>query len=195
MKLTLIIVGVLVALFIAFQVYVYNSRKSIESYRYKVLKTVKDIEIREYEATLFTSVKLPMSDYDKASGKGFSILAGYIFGGNDKNEKISMTSPVTMSLEDSITMMFMVPKNYDLANLPVPNKSEIQFKEEPAKKMAAITFGGWADSVKIEEYKNKLTAILATENIAHTNRFYFFGYNPPFDLFFRKNEVLVELEG
>ena len=63
-------------------------------------------------ATLFTSVKLPVSDYDKASGKGFSILAGYIFGGNDKNEKISMTSPVTMTLEDSITMMFMVPKKF-----------------------------------------------------------------------------------
>jgi hypothetical protein len=194
MKITLIILGVLVAIFIAFQVYVYNGRNNIESYKYKVDKSINDIEIRTYEATLFTSVKLPTSKYEKASGRGFSVLAGYIFGDNEKNEKISMTSPVTMSLDDSITMMFMVPKDYNLANLPVPNKSQIEFKEEPAKKMAAITFGGWADSVKIEKNKNKLIEILKAENIAYINRFYFFGYNPPFDLFFRRNEVLVELK-
>jgi hypothetical protein len=38
--------------------------------------------------------------FKEASSQGFSILAGYIFGGNKENEKIAMTSPVTMSLED-----------------------------------------------------------------------------------------------
>lgn len=42
----------------------------------------------------------------------FGTFAGYIFGGNDKKQAISMTSPVCMSLDNntSTTMMFMLPK-------------------------------------------------------------------------------------
>lgn len=35
------------------------------------------------------------ADYDQAIKIGFSILANYIFGGNKKSSKISMTAPVT----------------------------------------------------------------------------------------------------
>ena len=60
--------------------------------------------------------------------------------------------------------------------------------------MAAITFGGWANDEKIAEYKQKLIAALNVEGIKHNNRFYFLGYNPPFEVFNRKNEIIVELE-
>ena len=193
MKALLIILGVLVLLFAIVQIYAISSRSNIESYPYRVLEKHNAFEVREYEACLFTSVKLPTSDYKQASSRGFSILAGYIFGGNDKKEKIAMTSPVSMSIEVSMTMMFMVPKKYKKEDLPNPNQLGIQIIEEPAKKVAAIRFGGWADSQKIEKYKNDLIKALDSEGITYTNRFFFLGYNPPFDVFGRKNEVIVEL--
>lgn len=188
-----IVLGVLLLVFVAFQIYVYFSRNSIEKYEYKVIKKYDTFEIRQYDAALFTSVKLPMKDYKKASSKGFSILAGYIFGGNDKEEKISMTSPVSMSIEDSTTMMFMVPRKMKKDNLPQPKNGSIEFREEPTKKMAAMRFGGWATTERIEEYKNKLIAELEQKGIAYSNKFSYFGYNPPYDIFFRRNEVVVEL--
>ena len=194
MKIFLIILGIIVIAFIAVQIFSINSRTGIESYPYTVSKTYDDFEVRDYEASLFTSVKLSTKEYKEASGKGFSILAGYIFGGNDKEESIAMTSPVAMSLEDSMTVMFMVPKKYNQGNLPKPNESKIEFREEPAKTVAAITFGGWANSEKIEAHKKKLMTALDAEGIAYTNRFYFLGYNPPYDVFGRKNDVIVELE-
>lgn len=172
-----------------------TTQKNIETYPFKVIKKYDNFEVREYEATLFTTVKLPYKEYKEASNKGFSILAGYIFGGNEEKEKIAMTSPVAMSLEDSITMMFMVPKNKSKETLPKPNASQIKFKEEPAKTVAAITFGGWSSNEKIEKNKKQLTDALDAEGIAYTNHFFFLGYNPPFDLINRKNEVIVELEG
>ena len=105
-----------------------------------------------------------------------------------------MTSPVAMTLEDSMTMMFMVPKKLKKEMLPKPNQSHIEFKEEPAKTVAAISFSGWANDKKIEKYKQKLKSALDDEGITYTNRFYFFGYNPPYEVFNRKNEVIVELE-
>tara|TARA_R110000737_G_scaffold350849_1_gene391127 strand:- start:7630 stop:8214 length:585 start_codon:yes stop_codon:yes gene_type:complete len=190
----LIALGILVLLFIASQIYTYWSRSNIESYPYKVVKKYDNFEIREYEASLFTSVKLSTNDYKKASSKGFSILAGYIFGGNDKKEKISMTSPVSMSMEDSMTMMFLVPKSMKKDNLPQPNQSQIEFREEPAKKLAAIRFGGWASTEKLEKYKQKLITELDAQGIQHKGNFSYLGYNPPFDLFFRRNEVVVGVE-
>jgi hypothetical protein len=193
MKTVLIILGILLLIFAVVQIFAIQSRTGIENYPFTVSKTYQDFEIRNYEASLFTSVKLSTKDYNQASSKGFSILAGYIFGGNEKEEKISMTSPVAMSLEDSMTVMFMVPKDLKKENLPKPNQSSIEFREEPAKTVAAISFGGWANSDKIEVYKNKLIQALNKEGISHSNRFYFLGYNPPYDFFGRKNEVIVEL--
>ena len=194
MKVILILLGVLLALVIIVQIYAMSSRSSVESYPFVVVKKYDTFEVRDYEASLFTTVKLPTGDYKKASNRGFSILAGYIFGGNDKKEKIAMTSPVAMSIEDSMTMMFMVPKQYKKDDLPTPNQSGIEIIEEPAKRVAAISFGGWADSVKIANYKNILIALLDKEGIEYTNRFFFLGYNPPYDLIGRKNEVIVELK-
>ena len=193
MKILLIILGVILAIIVIVQVFAFSGRKNIESYSYQVVKKYKDFEIRDYEASLFTTVKLSSKGYKNTSRKGFSILAGYIFGDNDKNKKIAMTSPVAMSLEDSVTMMFMVPRGFDKKTLPKPNQPQINFVEEPAKKIAAISFTGWANDEKILKYQKKLKLILETENISYTNQFYFFGYNPPYEIFNRKNEVIVEL--
>lgn len=193
MKLLLIFSGLVLLVFLAIQFFAMSGQRNIEMYPYQVHKKYDAFEIRNYEASLFTSVKISTKGYKEASSKGFSILAGYIFGGNERNEKIAMTSPVTMSLEDSMTMMFMVPKKTKKEMLPQPNQSQIAFREEPAKTVAAITFGGWANDEKIEKYKEELKAALDAKGITYTNRFYFLGYNPPYEVFNRKNEVIVEL--
>ena len=193
MKILLILIAVAVIAFIATQLFAMSGQRNIETYPYSVDKTYDNFEVRSYEASLFTAVDLTNSGYRETSSKGFSILAGYIFGGNDKQEKIAMTSPVSMSLDDSMTMMFMVPKSKAKEDLPQPDQAQIEFREEPAKKMAAIAFGGWANDDKIAEYKEKLKTALAAEGIAYSNRFYFFGYNAPYEVLNRKNEVVVEL--
>jgi hypothetical protein len=194
MKIILITLGIVLAVFIAIQIFALNSQHNIETYPYTVNKEYDKFEIRNYEASLFTSVKLSTNEYDEGSGQGFSVLAGYIFGGNEKKEKIAMTSPVVMTMEDSMTMMFMVPKKYKKETLPRPDQDRIEFKEEPAKTIAAITFGGWSNDEKIEQYKQELKAALDAEGIAYTNCFYVLGYNAPYEFFNRKNEIIVELE-
>ena len=194
MKAVYIILGILIILFIGSQIFAWNSQRNIETYNYKVVKQYDNFEVRTYEPTLFTSVQLSTSAYKESSSKGFSILAGYIFGGNNKNEKIAMTSPVSMSLDSTMTMMFMVPKKFQKETLPKPNESKIKFIEEPAKTVAAIRFGGWANDETIAKYKKELIAALESKGIKYTTRFYFLGYNAPYEFFNRKNEIIVEIE-
>ena len=160
MKYLVVAIVLAFLLFSIVQLFSMSTQKGIETYPYDVVKEYKNFEVRNYEASLFTSIKLTTSKYEQASSKGFSILAGYIFGGNDRQEKIAMTSPVTMSLEDTMTMMFMVPRDIDRDKLPTPDQKAIEFVEVPSKKMAAIRFGGWTSTEKIEKYKAKLIAAL-----------------------------------
>lgn len=194
MKIAIIALGVILPAFICIQLYFIHLQRNIETYPYVVKKKYQQVEIRSYETTLFTSVRLSTKGYKNSASQGFSILAGYIFGNNERNEKIAMTSPVSMSLEDTMTMMFMVPKKFKKDMLPKPNQTGIEFKQEPAKILAAITFSGWANDTKIEKYKQDLKAVLDAEGIKYTNQFYFFGYNAPYEVFNRKNEVIVELQ-
>jgi hypothetical protein len=195
MKIFLIILGIIFTLFVGSQFYLYSSSQSIEGYKYSIIKTYKDFEIRIYQASLFTSVKIHTDNYKQASSKGFSILGGYIFGKNKNKEQIPMTSPVAMTLEgEEMTMLFLVPKKISKENLPRPENTKIEFIEMPEKKMAAITFSGWASDEKIEKYRLLLINLLAKNGIKYSNKFSVLGYNPPYEVFFRRNEIIVELE-
>lgn len=192
MKTVIIIISILL-LIVIIQIYISRSTQQTEQYSYKVIKNYDKFEIRKYDSALFSSVKLSKKGYKESSSEGFGILAGYIFGNNESNEKIAMTSPVMMELGDTSKMMFMVPKNINLENLPNPKNSNIVFEKQEEKILAAIRFDGWADDEKIEKYKSILRDELVKEKINFVNKFLFLGYNPPYEIMNRRNEVVVEL--
>lgn len=188
---TLGVISIIVAALVAF---VSKSTQDTEQQEYEVLKEYEDFEIRRYAPALYSSVKLAADSYKSVSSQGFRTLAGYIFGGNATEEKIAMTTPVTMELRDTSKMMFLVPKAWDKDSLPKPNNSEIYFEEYPERTVAAIRFGGWADDKKIKKHTEQLIQLLETEGIKHTNEFAFLGYNPPYDVVNRRNEIIVEID-
>ena len=195
MKVFFITSIVLLLAFILVQSFSFYNMSAIEKHRYTVIKEVDGVEIRRYETALFSSVILNTSSYDQASNSGFRVLAGYIFGGNASGEKIAMTSPVAMELGDSLKMSFMVPSTKSENELPKPNNGQIFFEKKEGETMAAIQFGGWANDARIETYKKKLEAILTKNGIKFKGNFSYLGYNPPYTLINRKNEIIVEVEG
>ena len=193
MKVLLITVLVLISLFLVAQVFLMRSTSKTEGHAYAVLKTYDDFEIRKYKPAIFSYVVMQAGDYKTVSSKGFRSLAGYIFGGNEKNQKIAMTSPVTMTMEDSVTMKFKIPDGMELETMPQPNNPNVRFSAEPEKTVAAITFGGWATDARIEEYTQKLRDLLRKNNIETIGSFSVLGYNPPYEVLNRKNEIVVEI--
>lgn len=188
----LVLIAVLV-LFAASQLWAQTQVKGIETYPYRVIKTCEGFEVRTYERANFIYVTMDERTYAEGSSKGFRTLAGYIFGGNDREQKIAMTSPVVMEMDSNMTMKFLVPAQYTMDDLPKPTNAEVRFTTEQERTMAAITFGGFANDEKILEQKNALFQRLAAEGIQHTGQWSFLGYDPPFKLFGRKNEVVVLL--
>ena len=194
MKTLLITLAVAAVLFIVAQAFIMRSTSKTESHAYTVLQSYSDFEIRKYQPALFSYVVMQSADYKTMSGQGFRTLAGYIFGGNQKNQQISMTSPVTMTMADSVTMKFKIPEGMDLENMPQPNDPNVRFAAEPEKTVAAITFDGWATDDRIAEFTQKLQDLLTKNNIAYTGNFSYLGYNPPYEIVNRRNEIVVEVK-
>jgi hypothetical protein len=195
MKTFYIIAGLVVVFILIAQIMVYASSKNTLAYPYKVEQKINEkFEIRVYESCTFAKVELSQEDYNEIANKGFRILAGYIFGGNSENKKISMTSPVLMEYHNVRTMEFMMPTNFSVNDLPVPNNSNIDLYVKPEWKAAVLTFGGFANEEKIQAKIEELKQLLAEQNITHKGNFKFMGYNPPYQLVGRKNEVVVELD-
>ncbi len=192
MKITLIVISILIVLFIVFQTYLSMASGNSETQAYKIVRSEKDFEIRFYPSTTMATITSSAKSYKELGSSGFNKLAGFIFGGSKKQQKIAMTSPVHMDINDSVsTMSFVMPAEYDKDNLPVPNNADVKIRTTSDEYVAAIRFGGFASDKDIKENMEKLENALKNNSISYSGQFRFLGYNPPYQLFGRRNEIIV----
>jgi hypothetical protein len=195
MKIAIVIVSILLILFIVFQFYTTMATKKSETQPYKVIRTEKEFEIRFYPSVTFAMITSPAKTYKELGNSGFRKLAGYIFGGNNENKQIPMTSPVHMNIRDTLSSMsFVMPADYNMNNLPIPNNSEVSIRNAPDEYVAAISFGGFASGENIKKHITILESALKDYQLSYYGDFRYLGYNPPYQLFGRRNEVIVAID-
>ena len=169
--------------------------KGIETPNYKVIKTIGEVEIREYPQMILAQTKLGGSKFDSNGNRGFSTVAGYIFGGNQQQQKIAMTSPVIMNMsETEASMSFVMPSQYQLSDLPTPNSTSVSLVSQDSMKLAVLRFGGFSSDEKIAKHAQLLTQVLEKNNIRTKGSLLYMGYNAPWDVINRRNEVAFQID-
>jgi hypothetical protein len=159
-----------------------------------MIRTEGDFEIRYYPSATMAFVTSNLKSYSDLGSSGFRQLASYIFGGNNMKQSIAMTSPVHMEIGDSLsTMAFVMPSAMKKEELPIPDNSEISFKTSEPEYVAVIKFGGFANTEKINEQRIILEGLLKEKGLSYYGNFRFLGYNPPYQLIGRRNEVIISL--
>lgn len=190
--LTFIILGLL---FICFQIYVYMATAKTEEQKYTTIKKYDEFEIRYYPEAVMASVTMDAKTFREVSGAGFRKLAGFIFGGNQASKQISMTSPVHMDInQNKSTMSFVMPSKYNESTLPLPNDPNIVIHKSAPEFVAAIRFGGYANDRDISVYTEKLKKLLIDNKIKALGEYKYLGYNPPYQVTNRRNEIIIEIE-
>ncbi len=181
-----------------------------EQAEYTVVRANKEYEVRLYPAHIVAQTVV-QGPYRRALNQGFRIVAGYIFGGNRKKERIAMTAPVVeqkmseriamtapvlASIEgESHTISFGMPRSYTLATLPTPTDPRVKIVTVPEKKMAVIRFSWLRTADHVEAKKRKLLAALTRDNVVTHGEPQYAGYNPPWTPpWMTRHEVLVEIE-
>jgi hypothetical protein len=195
MKPFIIVAVVIILVLVLFQSYTLMSANKTEEQKYTVIRKEKDFEIRFYPAAVIATIHSDAKTYKELSGPGFRQLAGYIFGGNAAETEISMTAPVHMNINDSASSMsFVMPSAYNESNLPKPNDPMVIIKKTPEEYVAVIRFGGFASDDELKFYSEKLQNLLKVKGINTYGHYRYLGYNPPYQLINRKNEIIVSVK-
>ncbi len=184
-----------------------------EQPQYTVISTADNIEVREYAPMIVAQAEVS-GDRRRAMGRGFRIIADYIFGNNLSQKDIAMTSPVTqqanprsqgeqIAMTSPVTQQsdgetwqvrFIMPSKYTMETLPKPNNPDVTLIEVPAKKVAVIRFSGWAWQERVDQHESDLKAYLAaTEHTAAASPTYAFYDAPGTPPEQRRKEVMIEL--
>lgn len=153
----------------------------------------QNIEIRYYDEAVFAKVSSKGDMFD-GRNQHFSTLAGYIFGKNEASEKIGMTIPVLMHNEnDTSVMQFVMPSRYSMNTLPEPSDPSITLENSEGFWAITIQYGGYNNDAKFQKHKEKLDDFIRQNGLPSSGELYFLGYDPPFRVTGKTNEILVKL--
>jgi hypothetical protein len=195
MKTFFVLTAIGIVLMVLFQSFTLMSLNKTEEQKYSVVLKEEDFEIRFYPSATVATINSNAKTYKDLSGPGFRKLAGYIFGGNETNTSISMTSPVHMNINDSVSSMsFVMPSSYTQENLPKPNDPNVLIQKTPEEYVAVMRFGGFASDQDLVFYSKKLNDILEEKGISAYGNARYLGYNPPYQLVNRRNEIIVSVK-
>jgi hypothetical protein len=107
-----------------------------------------------------------------------------------------MTSPVQQQLAGkSWQISFVMPSEYSMESLPVPNNNRVRLKEILAKKFVVIEFSGSNSNENVIGHENQLMKYIKANqiNIIGSPKYAF--YNAPLTLpLLRRNEVMIEIK-
>lgn len=195
LRIILIIVAIVGVGLLVAQAYMNRSVADTEQQPYNVIAERDGLETRFYPEAVLATVRSATSGYKAASNRHFRVLAGYIFGGNEAQQSIAMTTPVHMKFDASGSeMSFVMPSDLSIEKLPRPNDSSVSFEQIGSRYVAAVTFSGWADDERIKTFTVELLQKAAASGLIVKGQPWFMAYNPPFQLTNRRNEVAVEIE-
>ena len=188
---------------------------NIEEPKYTVVQKASQYEIRQYDGYIVAETVVQNIDNQRdAAGKGFRILADYIFGDNTTAVSLDMTRPVLVSAKSSEKMnmtapvliksnkkqghyivAFVMPKKYTIDTLPKPNNKKVKIREVAPKKVAVSTFSWTSNNKAFIANKLKLLKALDKDGVAVIGSGGVARYNPPWTIpFMLRNEVFVEVK-
>ncbi|XP_062585678.1 heme-binding protein 2-like isoform X2 [Saccostrea cucullata] len=171
--------------------------KGLDKPVYETLSSDKGYELRRYSPAKWVSYTTKHMKQEKARTEGFWKLFNYIQGENEKEMKIDMTAPVSTKVEpgagpnceSTFTVSFFIPPEHQ-ENPPQPKNPNVFIEERPEFEAYVKTFGGFAKEDSWINEAQKLSEDLK-EKTNEVRQDYWFtaGYNSPFQLFGRTNEI------
>ena len=187
--------------------------RTYETPKYEMILNEGNKEIRYYESYIVAKTTIK-GEFKEAQGNAFRILAGYIFGDNEKKQEIAMTAPVVQRpiaeseklpmtapviqspSEEGWVMTFMMPSSYKMEDLPAPKDKRVTLEKVSARYVAALRYTWFGSESRNERKVNELQEWLASlKEYEPISSPMYAGYDPPWTLpFFRRNEVMVEMK-
>ena len=162
---------------------------------FDILKKTENIEVRIYKENIIAKTSVPLSD-ERIDNSMFRTLASYIFGENERGQRIPMTAPVTtIKNEETYDMIFYMLNAENIEDLPSPTNPNIEFEKLNLGKCASISFSWLTNDFRVKYYKKQLKKYIKDNGYTAISPFMLNRYDNPWTLpWNRRNEVLVKIK-
>ena len=162
---------------------------------FDILKKSKNIEVRLYKENIIAKTSVPIED-EKIDNSMFRTLASYIFGENERRQRIPMTAPVTtIKNEETYDMIFYMLNVEDIDELPNPTNPNIEFEKLNLGKCVSISFSWLTNDFRVKYYKKQLKKYVEDNGYTAISPFMLNRYDSPWTLpWNRRNEILVKIK-
>ena len=171
-----------------------TTRAGYETAAFSSVRTEGSFEIRDYPELTVASTSMDPARKDRDNR--FMRLFRYIDGGNEKSEKIAMTTPVFMTeAAGAAEMQFVVPAAVAQTGAPKPAAAEVAVVKRPAQRCAVHRFSGMQSKDAEAAAKSRLTEWMEKQGLKATGEPFFAYYDPPWTPGpMRRNEVLIPVK-
>ena len=167
-----------------------------EEPEYKSLHKYHGFEVRKYTDTIQARVSTDGMNYGE-SARLFRRIAGYIFGGNERQQSIAMTAPVHMwDSGEEYLMAFTMPPEHKMEDLPKPTDSGVKLLHVKGEVVAVLKFSGLSRPGKSLRLQKKLRKLVEAEGLTTSGYAKLAVYDNPTSTlpFLRRNEIHIPLE-
>jgi hypothetical protein len=188
-------------------------RVGTEEPKYTHHPVTDTVEIRGYGPRIAAETTVD-ADENRARDIGFRRLAGYIFGGNRRDQSISMTAPVSQQpsrggeqiamtapvvqsagAESGWAIRFFMPAKWTMETLPAPNDDQVRLVTVPPTTVAVLRFSGDRSPKAVASRAGELLTILQDKGIQPIGDAEAWFYDPPWTLpMRRRNEIAVPID-
>jgi hypothetical protein len=173
----------------------FTARSAYESAEYKVVRSDRPFEIREYPDLMMATTT---TKFDSQGNDGsFMRLFRYISGANDREQKVAMTTPVFMEPEGDDRagqMGFVLPKELAARSVPQPSDQQVHVTKRVGGRFAVIRFAGRLNRKTRDQAEEKLRDWMDDRGLIGAGDAEVAGYDPPWTPGpLRRNEVLIRL--
>lgn len=171
------------------------------------------VEIRHYGPRIAAETTVN-ADENRARNVGFRRLAGYIFGGNRRDQSISMTAPVSQqpsrrgeqiamtapvaqsaATDSGWSIRFFMPAQWTMETLPAPENDQVRLVTVPPTTVAVLRFSGDRSPRAVTARTNELLQVLQDKGIQQTGDPEAWFYDPPWTLpIRRRNEIAIPID-
>lgn len=181
-------------------------RVGTEEPHYVATRLSERVEIRRYGPRIAAETTVTAEE-ERARSIGFRRLAGYIFGGNHREETIAMTAPVSQQSRERIamtapvaqardgkhsTIRFYMPSKWTLDTLPTPDDDEVRLVTVPGETVAVLRFSGDRSPRAVTERTQELSETLRANGVEAVGEPQAWFYDPPWTVpFRRRNEIAI----
>jgi SOUL heme-binding protein len=188
-------------------------RVGTEEPKYTRRQLTDTVEIRRYGPRIAAETTV-LDDENRARNTGFRRLAGYIFGGNRRDQAIAMTAPVSQQSarggqqiamtapvvqaagsESGWVIRFFMPAKWTMDTLPTPKDDQVRLVTVPPETVAVLRFSGDRGPKAVAARTDELLKVLQDNGITATWEAQAWFYDPPWTLpMQRRNEIAVPVD-